>query len=271
MSAIQEQRARQFATCTYALRHDRVTDGAEGVFDQALTNGLAAIVAHSWPGAELDGERVRSASGLLGVIKEGGKSVGKGVFRVLHDPEGPEWVEFPFDDEPVPNFTTVDVDTLTDALTTTHAIRHARDSGKRSVTLLTEAHMEALHELDYHPALFALTDEEIDRAEQRVIYRDRVELDRAADYYRILSLEERARRDGVDYETEFAWQTKDDRCEVEICPVCANRSLVAHEFDGYLDEIGIGVCIVCSYTRTRTVAEDMATDIQLRRAVERDD
>lgn len=57
MNDMQFRRARQYGFCTYAIAYDRVTDGAEGVFDQAVTNGLAAIVAHNWPGAELKSNR----------------------------------------------------------------------------------------------------------------------------------------------------------------------------------------------------------------------
>jgi hypothetical protein len=48
MTDLNRRRARQYAVCTYALDYDHVTDGAEGVLDQALTNGLAAIVSHEW-------------------------------------------------------------------------------------------------------------------------------------------------------------------------------------------------------------------------------
>ena len=66
---VQAGRARQYPVCTYALDYDRATDGAEGVFDQALTNGLAAIVAHEWPGEEIGrGGRMLAASGLLDAI-----------------------------------------------------------------------------------------------------------------------------------------------------------------------------------------------------------
>jgi hypothetical protein len=75
----------------------------------------------------------------------------------------------------------------------------------------------------------------------------------------------------IDYEAEYAWETPDDRCEVQDCPVCWQRSLVAKEFDAQLDEIGIGCCVACSYERTREVADDAATSELVRRAAERDD
>ena len=75
----------------------------------------------------------------------------------------------------------------------------------------------------------------------------------------------------IDYEAEYAWETPHHRSEVQDCPVCWQQSLVAKEFDGQLDEIGIGWCVACSYERTRDVADDAATSELIRRAVERDD
>jgi hypothetical protein len=43
------------------------------------------------------------------------------------------------------------------------------------------------------------------------------------------------------------------------------------EFDSYLDELGIGSCIACSYSRSREVADDQAVDLQIRRQIERED
>lgn len=256
--------------CTYALNYDRVSDGAEGIFDQALTNGLAAIVAHSWPGAELEGKRVLQASALLRVIEERGKAAGDTI-RVLHDPDGPEWETVAFSDDPMPNFTEVDVAALNDALRTTQAIRHARADTEASTAVLTDAHIDALDKLDNHPALFAVTDEMIDRAEVTVAALDDQEHDRAARYYDLLGVDEQKRRALIDYKREFSWQTPEERCEVDICPVCGTASLVAQEFDSYLDTVGVGTCIACSYSRSRAQADSMAMDIQLRMAAERGD
>jgi DNA-binding protein YbaB len=104
-------------------------DGAEGVFDQALTNGLAAIVAADWPGSELwTDDKLHAVSGLLAAIKERGAASG-GIVRVLRPGEN-KWLTVTFDDQPVPNFTEVDIDTLKDAIDATQATRHARDGGR---------------------------------------------------------------------------------------------------------------------------------------------
>src|SRR3954452_11815885 len=88
---LQARRARHYAVCTYALDYDRASDGAEGVFDQALTNGLAAIVADEWPGEEVGrGGRMLAASKLLDVIEQRGKHKDDGVVAILR-PGEPEY------------------------------------------------------------------------------------------------------------------------------------------------------------------------------------
>ena len=114
LKAAQQRRAREFAACAYVLRRDPSAGGAEALFDQALTNGLALIVAHSWPGEESNGKGfMLPASGLLEVIEVHGIPAADGVTRILHDLTKPEfvkvsfWVE-PGEEEPLlPNFTEV--------------------------------------------------------------------------------------------------------------------------------------------------------------------
>lgn len=271
-----DQRAVQYAVCTYALEHDRVTDGAEGIFDQALTNGLAAIVAHAWPGEESKGSRVRSARELLDLIEQRGKADRDGVVRVLHDPDGPEFEqEQPFSDDPLPNFTTVRVPVLRNAIDATQAIRHARLEGHSSEATLSDAHIAALRELDYHPALFAIGEEVIERSRMSVRDRDVAEQQRAGAYYRELDADEQARRQAIDYRAEHEWEGEDSRTAVQRCPVCGSRALVTRTFDAYVEEIGIGTCLVCSYRRMREVADECGVELdiarQVERAMERDD
>ena len=85
-------RALDYARCTQALREDRERPGFAGIFDEALTNALAAIVAARWPGTEMRGSRVKSASELLDVIEEHGEETEVGVFE-LSDPHGPQGQE----------------------------------------------------------------------------------------------------------------------------------------------------------------------------------
>lgn len=273
---IQRTRARQYAICTNALTTDRVSDGAEAVFDQALTNGLAAIVGYAWPGAELGGAKVLSAAGLLDVIKQRGKADEDGIVRVLHDPNGPEYGDpSPFDDEPSPNFTNVNEPVLRDALDVTQVIRHARADDRGGDAVLIDDHLAALAELGTHPALSAITGELVDQlvdwARQTASDRDATERERAGAYYQVLDADERGRREAIDYREAHDWETKDDRSAVEQCPVCENWALVAHRFDSFTDEVGIGTCHVCSYRRTAEIADEYGFDLDLERAIQRAD
>lgn len=263
---IQKRRARQYAVCSYALTQDRITDGAEGVFDQALTNGLAAIVAAEWPGEEFERSlHVRSASSLLKIVEQKGATGAKGVMHVLRAGE-PQWLPPPgFGEEPTPNFTIVEVGTLRDALKVTWAIRHARDEDQEAVVGVSEEHINALVELARHPALYSMPDVAADRAEDRLHDADDIELRRAAAYYSALDDAEQGRREAVDYEDRYGYVAPDGRCEVEECPVCGNLSLAADRFDGWLDELGIGTCIVCSYSRHPDLADELATGRMLER------
>lgn len=271
-NAVQRGRARQYAICTYALDYGRVADGAEGIFDQALTNGLAAIVAHTWPGAEMSSKgRALSAAGLLDVIEERGQAVDGGIVRVPHEVGGPEYTDLPFDEGPMPNFTSVEIEPLRDAIRTTQAIRHARDLDNAAATVLTDAHMGALRELDYHPALFSLSSEAIDRLEEVTWSADATERARAERYLEALGDTERRRREQIDYAELYGFETTEDRVEVEECPVCLQTALVAATRDPLLDEIGVGHCVVCGYERTAGVAGDMALGVQIERATGRDD
>lgn len=111
----------RYATNTHALLDDRVPP--EGPFDAALTNGLLAIVAEEWPGAELrKGGRLKAARELLEVI------VARGC-----------------------PFSYIDVPILGDGLDVSQPIRHGRAHDEFAVVL--RSHIAALAALDEHPAL----------------------------------------------------------------------------------------------------------------------
>jgi hypothetical protein len=268
----QQERARQYILCTYALRHGR-RDGAEAIFDQALTNGLAAIVADTWPGAELNGTRILPARELLKLIQKHGKvDDAHGHARILHDPDGPEFIDHPAWG-PEPNFTTVRAAELHDGLIITQAIRHARADGLNSTEVLTTEHIGALAELGTHPvfrdASSAINEKHDEGQREGIRNRDHAECQRAAAYYDGLDAEERTRREDIDYSEEHHWETKHGRSAVEYCPVCSSRALVVRMFDRFTDEIGIGTCHVCSYRRAADVAEEDGFELDLGRAIER--
>ena len=224
---IQERRAIEYALCIEALRNDRVPPGAEGVFDQALNNGLAAIVAFAWPGHEFEPgkTKVRSATALLNVINRRGEPQNDGTIRVMHDPSGPEY-ELPspaFPDDPWPNFTTVDELALRKALDVTHAVRHGRAAGDdRSASALKDAHLDALAALSAHPALGPtaeqIAEEHSDGARAATRARDVAERQRANAFYQQLDPDERSRREAANYRERHEGETKHgDRCVVERC------------------------------------------------------
>jgi hypothetical protein len=271
----QRERARQYAVCTYALRHDRASDGAEAIYDQALTNGLAAIVTHNWPGEEMErpGGRTRAARGLVRVIEKRAAAAADGIVHVPHSEDVPDYEDHPALGR-IENFTRVNVAVLRDALYVTQEVRHARATGEQGVTLADE-HIKALVDLEYHPALFAISDELVERAQAGIAGRDAAERARAWAYFDALDAEERERRQAINYADQHAWETPDDRSVVDDCPVCGTRALVAPEIENVIGEIGIGFCFVCSYQRTDEFAEEVAyqldIDRAIGRAVERDD
>ncbi|NDU75957.1 hypothetical protein GWI34_25500 [Actinomadura sp. DSM 109109] len=307
-AAVQRGRARQYTLCTIALQYDRLSVGAEGVFDQALTNGLAAIVAYTWPGKEVKRSgSILSATELLTTIENHGALAEDGedcVKRVPHDPDGTiydappgekkatedqnepaddetgEWWLKPIWDDStlarrhrLANFTTVNLTTLRAAVKATQAIRHARDADvdDEERQVLTEEHLHALMELDFHPALGGVGDAMQDRWYATTETADKAERARAARFYSLLCPDELERREQVDYRELHESHYKDEDVEVEECPVCGNLSLVADCKERTLCEIGVGTCVVCSYERSYAVAEDMAESLQLRRAIDRDD
>ncbi|GAA0335725.1 hypothetical protein NE235_14910 [Actinoallomurus spadix] len=287
----QKARARQYALCTVALRYDRISAGAEGVFDQALTNGLAAIVAHMWPGKEIGRRgRVKSAAELLEVIAEEGVAADGGTIQVVYERgEEPEpepepetqLVEDPFGGPSrifertsswMPNYITVNAAVLKGAIEATQAIRHARATDADTDVTLSEEQIEALDALSYHPALDGMSEHLYERVTEDDEAADRAEAERALAYLKLLREGgELERRAAIDYRAEYEYHYPDARVEVYQCPVCENYSLVAHGHDGWIGEVGIGQCVVCGYQRSSAVADDIAMGIQIRRAADRDD
>jgi hypothetical protein len=103
-------------------RRTREQPGNEAIFDQALTNGLAAIVERRWAGEETAGNRVKSASQLLDVITARGRGVEDGVVELPDLDPPPEG--FVFGGDPTP--TRVKTASLREAIRITQRPRHAR-------------------------------------------------------------------------------------------------------------------------------------------------
>lgn len=111
----------RYATNLLALEADRVPP--EGPYDAALTNGLLAIVAEEWPGAEINakGKRMLPASELLTVIEDAG------------------------------GLPMVDVAVSREGLALTQPFRHGRADDEFAI--IDSRHTAALAALDDHPAL----------------------------------------------------------------------------------------------------------------------
>lgn len=281
LKVTQQRRAREFASCAYVLGRDPSAGGAEALFDQALTNGLALIVAHAWPGEESNGKGfMLPASELLKVIEAHGIPAADGVTRVLHDPAKPEFVKVGFWVEPgeaeplLPNFTEVRGPILKDALKITQEIRHAREVSEQPSESLAEEHLEALDALGAYPKIHHEVQQEAASAHEAFVdENDTLERARAYRYLEALGEDEAQRRaDTSEWSDSFTPAPGDeDGTTLEDCPVCGYETLVAPQRDEYLNEIGIGHCFVCSYERTNLVAEDLANNLYIRRAIERSD
>ncbi|MEU2030775.1 hypothetical protein [Nocardia amamiensis] len=269
--AVQAQRAHEYAKCTYTLTHQPGVDGREAVFDQALTNGLTVLVAHTWPGEEMTTGRggkpmVKSAERLLNVIHDNTGGTG----RIPHDLANPV-TDYPDEYDPFGElpFTEVDIALLKAAVVATQAIRHARQTGTATDTVLTLEHLAALAALDRHPELGGITWVQIDRDWERDSEADAVEMARAHRYFTALDPAEIERRMSLDYTVAF--ERPDERVYVEDCPVCGAFAFVARGHDSITNTIGVGNCWVCSYERTLFAADQMGVDAQIDRAMERDD
>lgn len=289
---VQQTRARQYAVCTVALEYDEVDAGVEALFDQALSNGLAAIVARMWPGQEhYRSGKVKSARDLLDVIAKEGVAADDGTFQVVYElgqePEPEPEPETELVDDPFggpsriferqpygwsPNYITVKVDVLKAAIDVTQEIRHGRVAQTDNDVTLSKEQIQALVDLSYHPALDGMLEYVHERTTEADEAADQAETERTVAYLELLrdggELERRAQ---IDYRKEYEYNHPDGRVEVYECPVCENYALVAHGHDMWLGEVGVGQCVVCSYRRSSAVADDLAMGVLIRRAADRDD
>ena len=255
-------RADDYGRCTRALQEDLERPGNAGIFDQAVTNGLAAIVARRWPGEETDQNRVKSASHLLEVVAAHGAEVGQGVIE-LPDLDPPPQGS-PFGDEPTP--TLVKISVLRNGIEITQRPRHARLTPREP---LRDTHVEALAALNVDDSLgVSFADFDLDEYEEQVALRDAAETARARAYIDLLGVsDEWDRREAVDFVAEFTEIEDDERLEPAECPVCGLPALVPSGYDSYGREIAWGTCVACSYTKSFDVADLEARDDAIDEAV----
>jgi hypothetical protein len=234
-------RAAEYARCARLLQADAGCDGAAALFDTALNNALAAIVAKRWPGQQYENGRfVRSARQLLSIIEEHGDGKGAGVVALPDLNPPPPGADFMGPLSPRP--TIVRVETLRDAIGIAAIPRHGRPQEARP---LESGHVEALIALNDDAALHVSFSEDLEEWEERVTVADANESRRARAYLEMLSSEEREHREATDYVQQYR----------------------EREFESYLGEFAWGTCVACSYTKSPELADIEGRDEAIDRAV----
>jgi hypothetical protein len=244
------QRRREYGECTSVLVMNPEANGAEGLFNQALSNGLAAIVSHHWPGRERKPNgRVKSAPDLLAFLN--GKVRRRGRMRVLEGRSaGRRWR------------TAIATKTLADGVKRTDPVRHGTGGGSS----LDRAQIEALVKLDTHPSLRSMRDALQDEGWVRMVAADREARVRALAYVAKLLKEEWERRQDPDFVEPYLPPDPKERSSsfgADVCPVCDLETFVVEETDSFGFGIGAGTCRACGYTRTPDMAEDEAFDAKI--------
>jgi len=249
------QRGKLYAEGAAVLDEDCQVSGAEGLFDQALTNGLLAIAAAAIPGHPAAGSGFMPAANRLLVDIAKHAPPTDGVSRVLTGAKvtdlGPMGLVETDEDE----YVEVRVDQLSGALARTQAARHGHGPGGQ----VNVDDVAALLALDRHPALEALTDHYLDRDWRRAQVADRTDKARAAGYAALLGDEELSRR-AKHAQEQLSPIPGDDFTSPQLCPVCAEETITSTGGDDFGYNITAGTCLVCSYVRSDRIAYDLGVD-----------
>ncbi|MEU9190313.1 hypothetical protein AB0D14_38500 [Streptomyces sp. NPDC048484] len=287
MLSMRDQRAKEFARCAVVLAaelHEAGNDGApaadpenpfavaaptgddlfapsmagrEGIFDQALSNGLAAIVAFEWSGEESHKGRVLPASALLKVI-EGHVHAEDGIVLIPDKHPLPEIPQADpdslFQPRRLSTHTRVDVRTLQNGIEASQTARHGRGAGG-----LQRRHIEALLALDEHESLGVMGEQQQDRIQETAQREDSASQERAAEYLERIGEEEAARRaEHVVNPNAYHPKHNPDGHDLDACPVCGHDTFCVEGMAPTFGRVGYGQCLVCTYTRTPDAAEDEA-------------
>lgn len=254
--------------------------GHEGIFDQALSNGLAAIVAAQWPGHEKKNNgRVHYARDLLAVITDNLTETGApGVYEIPDPdsapasetgepaPAGPVGSIF---DVHVPQAaaltTRIDVGLLTEAIDLSATARHGRGNGG-----LQRRHIEALLALDDHPSLGTLEEENAEQQRHAVREEDRRSADQAQSLLELIGADEAGRR-SRSTENPNAYDPKHnpDGDDFDTCPVCGHGNFCVQGLDLW-GWVSYGQCVVCSYRRSPQMADEEGAGRQIADLMDRD-
>ena len=223
-------RREEYAKVTLLLRREPHTPGAQSLFNQALTAALVEIAVHEGHPVEAK-NRIPSATDLLEDLCS---TIGKATKN-----------------------------SLTRAVRETDPVRHGRSTQRD----LAENEVEALAELDMHPALRALDNTAADDDWVRAKGADESEMRRAKEYLNLIEAEvgydEVQRR--ADDAPKFTGSPGDPDAHAEWCPVCDQETLLTTGCDIYGYGLGVGTCSVCSYYRSGTAADSEALDMAAER------
>ena len=200
-------RRRVMRRCVYALnalalRDDRLP--RDGAFDAAAANGLAAIVAFESSGDEFEGngQMVKPPLKLAETIVQSQANWASSVSMTV-------------------------LATLKDGIDRAKAVRHGRADEEWDV--LDKSHVDALIDLDEHPALQVLDVLDGMGFEEAVTELYRLE---TAELY-----------------PDEPW-VRSQMPEPDFCDDCGRQTLVSEEWDAFGFGPGEGVCIACGLERT---------------------
>ncbi|QRP43072.1 hypothetical protein [Amycolatopsis sp. FDAARGOS 1241] len=126
---------------------------------------------------------------------------------------------------------TIETAILMDAIDIANAIRHGNENHGE----LEQRHLDALFELDKHPRLNGMLDEEIEAYEHGDTEANNVRAAIAQDYLSLLDTTEIARR--VEAAGWFAPAPGEVGEDLQDCPVCDQKALIS---EGGIDMYGIG-------------------------------
>jgi hypothetical protein len=249
----QEDDADPFSELTSVDLSVETEPGHEGIYDQALSNALAAIVAAEWPGKEANSKgRVHFARDLLQLIAEKIPPDPVTGLCVIPDCDTDGRSRWEKENGAPEGFwdTRIDVGLLTDALDVSGRARHGSGTGR-----LQHRHVQALLALDRHPALRTLLMTRSDRDDERAQDEDARSADQARALLDLIGDEEAKRRaESAENPNEYHPKHNPDGHDFEKCPICRYETFCVQGLDTW-GRVGFGQCVVCSYRRSPRVAD----------------